>query len=176
MPGPLTPRHKGTVCGDDISYLIVSYLLSLSYLIHLVRGITQPTKHRAGHAVVSRERERCAPPPASWSSWSSLCSQLSKTRQSKSPVVAPNPPPARAEPAEAPSRSLFRAAIMQVASYSAAPTAVGGAQDVLVVRHSDGTLRSTDWHVVFSALGKAPAEVHAATPTAVPEPKPGPDP
>jgi hypothetical protein len=22
MPGPLTPRHKGTVCGDDLSYLI----------------------------------------------------------------------------------------------------------------------------------------------------------
>ena len=39
---------------------------------------------------------------------------------------------------------------MQVASYSTAPAAVGGAQDVLVVRHSDGTLRSTDWHVVFS--------------------------
>lgn len=64
---------------------------------------------------------------------------------------------------------------MQVASYSTAPAAVGGAQDVLVVRHSDGTLRSTDWHVVFSTLGKAPAEVHAAALTAVPEPNPGPD-
>ena len=51
---------------------------------------------------------------------------------------------------------------MQVASYSAAPAAVGGAQDVLVVRHSDGTLRSTDWHVVFSTLGTGPAEVHAS--------------
>ena len=48
---------------------------------------------------------------------------------------------------------------MQVASYSTAPAAVGGAQDVLVVRHSDGTLRSTDWHVVFSLLRKGPAEV-----------------
>ena len=90
-----------------------------------------------------------------------------KTRAN--PAVAP----AAERAAEAPSRSLLRAAYMQVASYSAAPAAVGGAQDVLVVRHSDGTLRSTDWHVVFSRLGNAPAEVLPLS-RAVPEPHRGP--
>ena len=61
---------------------------------------------------------------------------------------------------------------MQVAAYSGAATAaVGGALDVLVVRHSDGTLRSTDWHVVFETLGKGPAEVHLSL-----RPGPGPHP
>ena len=115
------------------------------------------------------QRRLCAPP----SSWLSLvCERSQQLVRKTRPKPAVAPAPERA--AEAPSRSLLRAAYMQVASYSTAPAAVGGAQDVLVVRHSDGTLRSTDWHVIFSRLGNAPAEVHLPLSRAVPEPHPGP--
>ena len=127
--------------------------------------IVKLAEHRAG----SLQQRLCAPP----SSWLSLvCERSQQLVRKTRPKPAVAPAPERA--AEAPSRSLLRAAYMQVASYSTAPAAVGGAQDVLVVRHSDGTLRSTDWHVVFSRLGNAPAEVHLPLSRAVPEPQPGP--
>ena len=44
---------------------------------------------------------------------------------------------------------------MQVGSYSSQAASAGAALDVLIVRHADGTLRSTDWHVVFEPLRKA---------------------
>jgi len=127
--------------------------------------IVKLAEHRAG----SLQQRLCAPP----SSWLSLvCERSQQLVRKTRPKPAVAPAPERA--AEAPSRSLLRAAYMQVASYSTTPAAVGGAQDVLVVRHSDGTLRSTDWHVVFSRLGNAPAEVHLPLSRAVPEPQPGP--
>ena len=118
----------------------------------------------------SLQQQRLCAPPSSWLSLVCERSQQLVRKTRPKPAVAPAPERA----AEAPSRSLLRAAYMQVASYSTAPAAVGGAQDVLVVRHSDGTLRSTDWHVVFSRLGNAPAEVHLPLSRAVPEPHPGP--
>ena len=45
MPGPLTPRHKGTVCGDILSYLIDVYLSIYLSIYHL-----SPTRLGGGNA------------------------------------------------------------------------------------------------------------------------------
>jgi len=136
-----------------------------------VRVFSSQIVKLAGRGIAgSLQQQRLCAPPSSWLSLVCERSQQLVRKTRPKPAVAPAPERA----AEAPSRSLLRAAYMQVASYSTAPAAVGGAQDVLVVRHSDGTLRSTDWHVVFSRLGNAPAEVHLPLSRAVPEPHPGP--
>lgn len=57
---------------------------------------------------------------------------------------------------------------MQVGSYSSQSASAGAALDVLVVRHADGTLRSTDWHVVFEPLRKAAKVSLSVNGTAVP--------
>ena len=43
---------------------------------------------------------------------------------------------------------------------AAAFASAGGALDVVIVRNYDGSLRSSDWHVVFDRLDEANARVH----------------
>ena len=44
----------------------------------------------------------------------------------------------------------------------------GAALDVIIVRHSDGTLKSTDWHVVFEPLRKPATLTLSVNGTVVP--------
>ena len=172
--GPAVTVARGKEQTPGTAAQPCSSLQRFNHCNSLYQGVrvfsSQIVKLACGASPGSLQQQRLCAPPSSWLSLVCERSQQLVRKTRPKPAVAPAPERA----AEAPSRSLLRAAYMQVASYSTAPAAVGGAQDVLVVRHSDGTLRSTDWHVVFSRLGNAPAEVHLPLSRAVPEPHPGP--